>query len=58
MGRAIWFIAGIVNNAGVLINKSFLALTASDWQTSFDTNLFGVVVLPGTIPLDGEHAGS
>lgn len=36
---------GIVNNAGVLINKPFAELTMADWQQSFNVNLFGVVNL-------------
>ncbi len=36
---------GIVNNAGILINKSFENLSKDDWTQTFATNLFGVVNL-------------
>lgn len=36
---------GIVNNAGVLINKPFEELTVDDWAQTFSINLFGVVYL-------------
>ncbi|MEM1216442.1 MAG: SDR family oxidoreductase [Bacteroidota bacterium] len=42
-------IHGLVNNAGLLINKPFEDLTAADWQRLFATNLFGVVELLQTI---------
>ncbi len=32
----------LINNAGLLINKSFKELTKSDWQQTFNVNLFGV----------------
>lgn len=35
----------LINNAGVLINKPFLELTAADWQQMFSVNLFTVVEL-------------
>jgi len=35
----------LINNAGVLINKPFLELTAGDWQQMFGVNLFTVVEL-------------
>ena len=36
---------GIVNNAGILINKPFELLSTTDWATTFATNLFGAVHL-------------
>lgn len=33
----------LINNAGVLINKPFEALSEFDWQQSFNTNFFSVV---------------
>ena len=36
---------GIVNNAGILINKPFENLSENDWTQTFATNLFGVVHL-------------
>lgn len=35
----------LVNNAGLLINKSFSLLSEEDWRQSFDTNFFAVVRL-------------
>jgi NAD(P)-dependent dehydrogenase (short-subunit alcohol dehydrogenase family) len=40
---------GLLNNAGLLINKPFAELTAADWQASFATNFFGVVELVQTL---------
>lgn len=36
---------GIINNAGLLINKPFEDLSKNDWSQTFATNLFGVVNL-------------
>lgn len=36
---------GIVNNAGILINKPFEKLSKNDWAQTFATNLFGAVNL-------------
>lgn len=36
-------LTGLVNNAGLLINKPFEELAAEDWQAMFDTNFFSVV---------------
>lgn len=36
---------GVVNNAGVLINKPFLSLSTADWEQSFNVNFFSVVRL-------------
>ena len=35
----------LINNAGLLVNKPFEALTSSDWQDVFAVNFFGVVDL-------------
>lgn len=35
----------LVNNAGLLINKSFSELTLADWQAMFNVNLFGAAQL-------------
>lgn len=35
----------LINNAGLLINKPFLELTAADWQALFTVNLFSVTEL-------------
>ena len=35
----------LINNAGLLINKSFSELTLSDWQEMFNVNLFGAAQL-------------
>lgn len=36
---------GIINNAGLLINKPFEDLSKNDWSQTFATNLFGAVNL-------------
>ena len=38
-------LAGIINNAGVLINKPFLELNMEDWTHSFEVNFFSIVRL-------------
>ncbi len=40
---------GVVNNAGILINKPFAELTDADWMASFSTNVFGAVRLLRTL---------
>ncbi len=35
----------LINNAGLLINKSFSELTLSDWQAMFNINVFGAAQL-------------
>lgn len=35
----------LINNAGLLINKPFEALTLADWRAMFEVNVFGVVGL-------------
>lgn len=35
----------LINNAGLLINKSFEELTLADWRRMFEVNVFGVVGL-------------
>jgi len=35
----------LINNAGQLINKPFLELSRSDWQSVYDVNVFGIVNL-------------
>jgi NAD(P)-dependent dehydrogenase (short-subunit alcohol dehydrogenase family) len=50
----------LVNNAGLLINKSFEQLSDLDWQESFNTNFFSVVkminiCLPYFSKQDGGH---
>ena len=53
----------LINNAGHLINKPFIELTASDWKTVYNVNVFGVVnlsraliplLLKGTISLQSN----
>jgi len=39
----------LINNAGKLINKSFLDLEMADWESIFDVNLFGTVKLTKAI---------
>lgn len=50
-------LTGLVNNAGVLINKPFLELTAEDWRRSFEVNFFSIVrLLKALFPLlEGAH---
>lgn len=38
-------IDGLINNAGMLINKPFQELTESDWQSVYKVNVFGVASL-------------
>ncbi len=38
-------LAGVINNAGVLINKPFLELSMDDWTRSFEVNFFSIVRL-------------
>ncbi len=33
----------LINNAGYLVNKSFIDLDMNDWKNTFDVNLFGAV---------------
>lgn len=33
----------LINNAGMLLNKSFRELSPDDWQSVYDVNVFGVV---------------
>lgn len=40
---------GLINNAGLLLNKPFAELTMADWQESFSVNLFGAVSLIHTV---------
>jgi len=42
-------LSGLVNNAGLLINKPFMELTTPDWEQTFSINLFGVVRLLQTL---------
>jgi NAD(P)-dependent dehydrogenase (short-subunit alcohol dehydrogenase family) len=43
---------GLVNNAGLLINKPFEELQEADWQATFETNFFSVVrILQSMKPL-------
>lgn len=35
----------LINNAGLLINKSFSSLTLSDWKNIYSTNVFSVATL-------------
>lgn len=45
-------LSGIVNNAGLLINKPFEELSETDWQAMFETNFFSVVrILQSMKPL-------
>ena len=47
--RAHGQLDAIVNNAGYLVSKPFLALSAADWQRSFEVNFFGPVILIRTL---------
>jgi len=50
--QAIEWLGGVdvlINNAGFLINKSFRSLKDEDWQSSYETNLFGPVRLIRTV---------
>lgn len=42
-------ISGLVNNAGMVMNKSFLETTKADWISVFDSNLFSAVELIQTL---------
>jgi NAD(P)-dependent dehydrogenase (short-subunit alcohol dehydrogenase family) len=35
----------LINNAGYLVNKPFIDLTETDWQKTFEVNVFGSVKL-------------
>ncbi len=50
----------LVNNAGLLINKSFEELSMDDWKNIFDVNVFGIVhlvkaLLPKLKKKEGAH---
>lgn len=50
----------LVNNAGLLINKSFEELSIEEWKNIFDVNVFGIVhlikaLLPKLKHRDGAH---
>jgi len=46
----------IINNAGLLINKSFLNLDESDWNTLWDVNVMGTVrLIKSLIDLISTH---
>ncbi len=50
----------LVNNAGLLINKSFEELSIEDWKNIFDVNVFGIVhlvkaLLPKLKKKEGAH---
>lgn len=48
----------LINNAGYLVNKPFLELTEEDIQTSFATNVFGLIQsCQATIPLMEKKGG-
>jgi 3-oxoacyl-[acyl-carrier protein] reductase len=48
----------LINNAGYLVNKPFLELTEEDIQTSFTTNVFGLMQsCQATIPLMEKKGG-
>lgn len=49
-------IHGVINNAGLLINKPFKELTAADWQQTFATNLFSIVHLLKVLASHLENA--
>jgi NAD(P)-dependent dehydrogenase (short-subunit alcohol dehydrogenase family) len=40
---------GLINNAGLLINKSFRELTQADWQAMFAVNILGVAEMIRTL---------
>src|SRR6185369_17202248 len=47
----------LINNAGILVNKSFQELTSKDWSNSYSTNVFGVVnMIRALLPM--MNAGS
>jgi len=39
----------LINNAGLLINKSFESLTYQDWESVYKVNVFGVAELTKTV---------
>lgn len=48
----------LINNAGLLINKSFNDLTINDWKSVYDVNVFGVAeLIKTTLPFmtSGSH---
>lgn len=47
----------LINNAGILINKPFEDLTAKDWQSTFNTNLFATVELVRLLLPYMKHPG-
>jgi NAD(P)-dependent dehydrogenase (short-subunit alcohol dehydrogenase family) len=50
---------GLINNAGLLINKPFRELSPEDWQAMFAVNVFGVAeMIRALLPVftnDGGH---
>ncbi len=49
----------LINNAGYLVNKPFIDLSITDWQSTFDINLFGMVKLIKLLfPYFNRDAGS
>lgn len=49
----------LINNAGLLVNKPFVALSDADWMSVFATNLFGPVALTrAVLPYMQRAAGS
>ena len=52
-------LAGVVNNAGVLVAKHVLDATVEDYQWNFDVNVFGVVRVTRTfLPLVLKQTGA
>lgn len=48
----------LINNAGYLVNKPFLELSTKDLQTTFSTNVFGLIQsCQATVPLMEENGG-
>ena len=46
VGKITGMVSGVeilINNAGYLINKSFMDLTSADWQAVYNVNVFGMV---------------
>ncbi|MFA5670613.1 MAG: SDR family oxidoreductase [Balneolaceae bacterium] len=50
-------ISGLVNNAGMVINKSFLETTKAEWLSVFDANLFSAVdLIKSLLPHFDSHS--
>ena len=50
-------IDGLINNAAILINKSFKELTVEEWRHHFEVNLFSVVnLIQSLLPYFNKNA--